>query len=72
MSGRFLLDTNIVIALWANDEAVTHQLTTASETFIPIIVLDELYYGARKSVWSAKNIALLTSSQHGIVLCFVT
>ncbi len=43
MSGRFLLDTNIVIALWANDPTVTHQLATASEVFVPVIVLGALY-----------------------------
>jgi len=57
MSGRFLLDTNIVIALWANDESVMNHLALASEVFIPLIVLGELCYGARKSAWSAKNIA---------------
>ena len=57
MNGRFLLDTNIVIALWANDAAVTQQLSTATEVFVPIIVLGELYYGARKSAWSVRNIA---------------
>jgi hypothetical protein len=38
MSGRFLLDTNIVIALWANDATATHHLALASEVFVPIIV----------------------------------
>ena len=74
MSGRFLLDTNIVIALWANDEAVTRQLAVAGEIFIPIIVLGELYYGARKSVWSAKNIARIDefASRSSVVLSDVT
>jgi tRNA(fMet)-specific endonuclease VapC len=74
MSGRFLLDTNIVIALWANDEAVTRQLAVAGEIFIPIIVLGELYYGARKSVWSAKNIARIDefAARNSVVLCDVT
>jgi tRNA(fMet)-specific endonuclease VapC len=57
MSGRYLLDTNIVIALWANDATVTQQLAGADEVFVPIVVLGELYYGARKSAWSATNIA---------------
>ncbi|MFQ3632829.1 PIN domain-containing protein [Roseiflexus sp.] len=57
MSGRFLLDTNIVIALWANDATTTHHLALASEVFVSIIVLGERYYGAQKSAWSAKNIA---------------
>ena len=57
MSGRFIIDTNIVIALWANDSTVTHQLAKINEVFLPVIVLGEHYYGARKSAWSAKNIA---------------
>jgi tRNA(fMet)-specific endonuclease VapC len=74
MSGRFLLDTNIVIALWANDAPVTHQLGTAGEVFVPIIVLGELYYGARKSAWSAKNIARIDdfAARSGILLCDLT
>lgn len=71
MSGRFLLDTNIIIALWANEATVTHQLATASEVFVPIIVLGELYYGARKSVWSAKNIRRIDdfAARNKILLC---
>src|SRR5688572_4514559 len=74
MSGRFLLDTNIVIALWANDEAVTRQLAAASEIFIPITVLGELYYGARKSAWSAKNTARIDefAARSSVLLCDVT
>jgi tRNA(fMet)-specific endonuclease VapC len=82
MSGRFLLDTNIVIALWANDASVTSQLAASSEVFVPITVLGELYYGARKSAWSAKNVAriddfavrssillgdLITAQQYGAI-----
>ncbi|PDW01672.1 type II toxin-antitoxin system VapC family toxin [Candidatus Viridilinea mediisalina] len=57
MSGRFLLDTNIIIALWANDAAVIRQLAAMNEVFLPVIVVGELYYGAQKSAWSARNIA---------------
>ena len=49
MSGRYLLDTNIVIALFANDASVTERLKEAEEVFVPSIVLGELYYGAQKS-----------------------
>lgn len=57
MSGRFLLDTNIVIALFAQDVAVQQQLATATEVFVPSIVLGELYYGARKSARVTTNVA---------------
>src|SRR6266487_36801 len=74
MSGRYLLDTNIVIALWASDPTVTHQLADASEVFVPIIVLGELYYGARKSAWSAMNIARIDdfAARSSILLCDLT
>ncbi len=46
MSGKHLLDTNIVIAIFSKDEAVMTELAKAREIFIPSIVLGELYYGA--------------------------
>ena len=49
MSGRFLLDTNIVIAIFAKDSGVVDHLAQATEVFVPSIVLGELFYSARKS-----------------------
>ena len=57
MSGRFLLDTNIVIAIFANDATVIAQLAQATEVFVPSIVLGELFYGARKSNQAHANVA---------------
>jgi len=48
MSGKYLLDTNIVIALFADEVSVKNALAQAEEVFIPSIVFGELYYGARK------------------------
>ncbi|MDY6877861.1 MAG: type II toxin-antitoxin system VapC family toxin [Chloroflexota bacterium] len=56
MSGKILLDTNIIIALFGQDEAVLNHLQGAAEVFVPVIAIDELYYGAYKSRWSSKNI----------------
>jgi len=56
MSGKFVLDTNIVIALFAQNEQVIEKLKTADEVFIPCIVLGELYYGANKSSRLDENI----------------
>ena len=58
MNGRVLLDTNIIMALWASEVAVTEQLARASEVFVSVIALGELYYGARKSAWSTNDIEL--------------
>ena len=57
MAGRFLLDTNIIIALFANDEGVTAPLERADDLLVPSVVLGELYYGARKSERSRENVA---------------
>ena len=56
MSGSFLLDTNIVIAILDKDPAVGEHLAEATEVFVPSIVLGELYYGARKSSRVESNI----------------
>lgn len=53
---RFLLDTNIVIALFAQEATVLERLNQALEVFIPSIVLGELYYGAEKSANAVANI----------------
>ncbi|MFE4108354.1 type II toxin-antitoxin system VapC family toxin [Almyronema epifaneia] len=57
MSGRFLLDTNIVIALFADEVIVKNSLAQASEVFIPSFVIGELCYGARKSGRVEANLA---------------
>jgi tRNA(fMet)-specific endonuclease VapC len=46
MSGRYLLDTNIIIALFASEASVMQSLAQADEVFMPSIALGELYYGA--------------------------
>ncbi len=57
MSGRYLLDTNVVIAVLGEDAAVLDRLGAAQEVFLCSIVLGELYYGARNSARVAENVA---------------
>jgi len=57
MSGRFLLDTNIVIALFAGEADIQEYLEQAEEVSVPCIVLGELYFGARKSGRARENLA---------------
>jgi len=57
MPGRFLLDTNIIIALFARDGSVQNRLRDAAETFVPVFALGELYYGAHKSEQVLDNLA---------------
>jgi tRNA(fMet)-specific endonuclease VapC len=56
-TGRFLLDTNIMIAILEGDGAVLSHLDQAAEAFIPAIVLGELFFGAAKSSRATENIA---------------
>ena len=55
MSGRYLLDTNIIIDLLADVEAVRTRLADAEEAFAPSIAIGELYYGAEKSTHPEEN-----------------
>ena len=49
MNGNFLLDTNIIVARFADDKDVVAKSKEADAIFVPSIVLGELYFGAQKS-----------------------
>jgi tRNA(fMet)-specific endonuclease VapC len=68
MNGKFLLDTNIVIALFANEAIVKDNLAQASEVFISSIVIGELCYGARKSGRIEANLARIDELVAGSTL----
>ena len=55
MSGRFLLDTNIVIAFLGGEGRVKEHLARAEEVFVSSIVLGELYFGAMRSTRAEEN-----------------
>jgi tRNA(fMet)-specific endonuclease VapC len=55
MAGRLLLDTGIIIDLFAEDPAVKQGLANAEEVFVPSIAVGELLYGARISARAAEN-----------------
>jgi len=61
MSGKYLLDTNIVIALFASDVIVIEHLKNLENIFIPSIVLGELFYGAANSMKVNDNIERIKS-----------
>lgn len=56
MNGSYLLDTNIVIALFANEVKIENNLASAREVFISSVAVGELSYGARKSTRSTENL----------------
>jgi predicted nucleic acid-binding protein len=49
MAGRFLLDTTIIVDLFAGDSGVEQGLKQAEAVFLPSIAVGELLYGARLS-----------------------
>lgn len=56
MSGsKIILDSNIIIALFAKDELVADKIRE-NQVYVPAIVLGELYYGAYKSAKKDKNV----------------
>ena len=69
MSGKCLLDTNIVIALFADETGVKENLVKTDEVFVSSIVIGELYYGARKSTRSKENVSRIDKfAESNIVL----
>lgn len=46
---KYLLDTNAIIALQRENEALKKLLRSATDVFVPVVAVGELYYGAYKS-----------------------
>ena len=71
MNGNYLLDTNIIIALFAQEDAIQERLRQAATVFSSSIVLGELYYGAERSIRVAENIQRINefASTTGIIGC---
>lgn len=73
MSGSYLLDTNIIIGLFADEEVVKSNFAQADAVFIPSIVAGELYYGARKSARTTKNLERIDElvAESAVLVCDV-
>jgi tRNA(fMet)-specific endonuclease VapC len=56
MNGRFLLDTNIVIAVFAGEREAIQKLRRAAAVFLPTVVVGELLYGALQSAQVRSNV----------------
>ncbi|MGH9376874.1 MAG: type II toxin-antitoxin system VapC family toxin [Terriglobia bacterium] len=56
MLGRVLLDTNIIVALFSGEKVVSQRFGER-DISVSSTVLGELYYGARKSAHTARNLA---------------
>jgi len=56
ISGKYLLDTNIVIALFHGEQPILDKLNQIKSVFTPSIVVGELYFGAFKSSKIKENV----------------
>ena len=65
MDGRYLLDSNIVIAALSSDADVLKQIDDADQCFISAIVLGEMLYGALNSANTSSNLDRLNAFMAG-------
>jgi len=56
MNGNYIIDTNIVIALFNNDNKIIEELSQSDSIAIPSIVVGELFYGAYNSLNQKENL----------------
>jgi tRNA(fMet)-specific endonuclease VapC len=71
MDGRYLLDTNIVIAALSSDSHVLDRIDDADQCFVSAPILGEMLYGALCSTNSTTNLERLNSfvSRSGFLCC---
>ena len=68
MTGRFLLDTSVAIALLRNEPTVRSAVGTAEQIILPSIAVGELFYGALISAKSEANRLLVENFVVGAVV----
>jgi len=68
-SGSYLLDTNIVIAMFKGDASTKKHLEQAEQVFLSVTSLGELYYGALHSMQVEKNMAKLRELSSILTVC---
>ncbi len=56
MNGSYLLDTNIIIGLFASDAGIVTQIQQAFRVTVSSITIGELYYGAYNSTKQKENL----------------
>ncbi len=55
----YLLDTNVLVEALRGDQDLRVRLASEAGTFVSVVVLGELYFGARKSGRVEPNLALV-------------
>lgn len=61
MTGKYLLDTSVVVDALGGDPAIAAKLETADDLYLSTITLGELHYGAAYSARPEANVARITS-----------
>jgi len=56
MNGKYLLDTNVIIDLFKQDENLSEKIAEADAIFVSVVSIGELYYGAYKSTRVLKHL----------------
>ena len=69
MSGKCLVDTNVIIRLLRSDMRSVELFDQADDIYIPAIVAGELFYGAQNSTRKQENIGIFSDflSQYEII-----
>jgi len=68
MNGKYLLDTNIVIGLFANTSEIAEKISHAVEIYVPCMVIGELCYGAEKSRRPEENLERIDDFSHSNII----
>ena len=69
--GKFLLDTNIIIAFFEGEDNVVNNIINGNEILLPVIALGELHFGAQKSLRTKENISNINKlkKRFDVTLC---
>jgi tRNA(fMet)-specific endonuclease VapC len=68
VNGKALVDTNVVIALFAGEPAVIEKLQQRAAVFLSATVLGELCYGAQASARVESNLARLDEFAKALIV----
>jgi tRNA(fMet)-specific endonuclease VapC len=68
VAGRYLVDTNIVIAYFAGERPLLDRFETATEINASVVTLGELVYGAMKSSRPRENLIRLEQLRSAVAL----
>jgi tRNA(fMet)-specific endonuclease VapC len=65
MNGEYLLDTNIVVALFAKEDGICRRIAQEPRVILSSVILGELFYGDYKSDRMAENLRRINRLMEG-------